>query len=304
MRRLSGCMAMLLFCAGCGAQPGPSENGGMFSFFKNKDSAKSVTTVHPDAGAQLVREKSLPPNFENSGASDPAPPLLALNGVPPQATLQAQRITGQTTSAWVAEAAQGRPRLALVNINAGRRPYIEVWEIGAGDKPSFTRKRNSTLDPEQESWSGLSLLGVAQLPQNRFLLGISYRVPQVKHALFVYDSASDSYTKLANVVPHLVDRKLLFDAQAVAPNAVIVKYYTASIRLAPEVYYNTPTHLRLFSSRHPQGIELVKLSAEDGSVGRWTVIDKTLWLDAWDIREKHQPKALIWSLNLGKVLPP
>ena len=296
------CIATFLFCVGCEAQSEDSGNGGMFTFFKDKRAAKSATAVHADVGAPLVREASFP-GMRPTAASARVPRQLALDGVPPQGSLLEQPIAGQTTTAYVTDASHGRAPLALVNINVGR-PHIEVWELGPGNKLLFVRKKTVRLDPEQDSWSGFLLAGVAYLADSRLLLAVFYYAPHVKQALFVYDSASDSYTKIANVVPHTDDRQKFFEAQLVAPDAIIVQYYTGHIRLAPEVYYNTPSHLRLFAPRYPQGIELLQLSAADGSVERWAVIDKTLWLEARDTRERHKPKEFIWSLNLGKVLPP
>jgi hypothetical protein len=293
---------MLLFCAGCGAQSQPSGNGGMFSFFKDKRAAKSVTSIHADVGAPLVRQQKFP-DTRVSSAPARMPRQLALDGVPPQAALLEEPVPGQTTTAYLIEGSGGRPPLALVNINAGK-PHVELWELGAGEKPSFARQRTVRLDPEQDSWSGFLLSGAAHLPGDRLLLAVFYYAPHVKQALFVYDAASDSYTKITNVVPFTNNRQQFFEAQSIGPDAVIVQYYTGRIRISPEVYYNTPSNLRLFSTRYPQGVEVLQLSAADGSIERWAVMDRTLWLDAKDSREPRRPQQLIWSLKLGKMLPP
>jgi hypothetical protein len=272
----------------------------MFSFFKDKDAAKSATRVHADAGAPLVRQDHFSVS-QPSVLSAKAPKQLALNGVPPDAAFLDQPIVGQTTSAYVIEDAAGA-RLAFVNIS-GAHARIELWELTVNEKFLFKRKRTVRLDPEQDSWRSFLLADVARLPENRLLLAVFYYAPQVKQALFVYDYATDSYTKIANVVPHTDNRQKFFAAQLVAPDAMIVQYYTNRIRLAPEVYYNTPSHLRLFTPRYPQGVEVLQLSAADGSVKRWAVIDKTLWLEATDSRDARKPKDFIWSLNLEKMLP-
>jgi hypothetical protein len=273
----------------------------MFSFFKDKGAAKSETAVHADVGALLVRQQNFPAKQPTS-TSAPAPRQLALDGVPPQASLLDQAIAGQTTTAYLIEASAGHPPLALVNIS-GAQAHIELWELAAGDKPVFARKRAVRLDSAQDSWSAFLLSDVAHLPGNRLLVAVFYYAPQVKQALFQYDIAANSFTKIANVVPHhTVDQQKFFAAQLVAPETVIVQYYTSSIRLAPEVYYNTPSHLRLFSPRYPQGVEILQLSAADGGIERWTVIDRMLWIHSRDPRERGKPKDFVWSLNLEKVL--
>jgi hypothetical protein len=273
----------------------------MFSFFKGKGAAKSPTVIHADVGAPLVRQQSFSAARPTAIPAQ-TPKQFALDGVPPDAALLEKPIPGQTTAAYVIEGAAGGARLAFVNIG-GARAHIELWELTVKEKPLFGKKRAVRLDPEQDSWGAFLISDVALLPDNRVLLAVFYYAPQVKQALFLYDSTTDAYTKISNIVPYADNRQKFFEAQLVAPNAVIVEYYSDRIRLAPDVYYNTPSHLRLFAPRYPQGGEVLRLSADDGSVKRWTVINKTLWLEALDYREAHQPKTLIWSLNLENVLP-
>jgi hypothetical protein len=278
-------MVMVLLCVGCNAQSEESGSGGMFGFFKDKRAAKAVTTVHADVGSSLAREASFPSS----------PPTSAVARKPKQITING-------SPAYVVEGSSGHAPLALVNINAGK-PHIEIWELESDKSLTPARKKPVQLDPAQDSWSGYLLSGASYVSENQLVLGVYYYAPQVKQALFLYDRSNDSFTKIANVVPFTDDYQKFFEAQAVTPNAVIVKYYTGRIRISPEVYYNTPTHLRLFTARYPQGVELVQLSAADGSVERWAVLNKKLWLEARDTREPRQPHEYIWSLNLGQVLP-
>lgn len=272
----------------------------MFSFFKkDQGAAKHPTVVHADVDALLVSHPGLPVQWP---ATPPmwAPRRLALDGVPPRAALLDEPVPGQTTTAFIIEGS-GHAPLALVNIG-GERAHIELWEMGPGEKPPFVRKKALRLDPGQDSWSVFLLSDVAYLPDNRLLLAVYYYAPHVKQGLFMYDIASDSYSKIADVVPHLDDRQKFFEAQLIEQDTVLVQYYTDTIRLAPEVYYNTPSHVRLYTPRYPQGIEILQLSAADGGIDRWTVRDRTLWMQSVDPRERAKPKEFIWSLNLEKVL--
>jgi len=273
----------------------------MFSLFKDKRAAQGETRVHPDAGATLARQSSFP-SAQRSVPVAPAVQVRALRGVPPKAELLDQPIPGETTSAYLVDGPGGQPPLAVVNIS-GARAHIEIWELKSAGKPVFARSRPVRLDPEQDSWTSFLLSDVARLPGNRLLLAVFYYAPQVKQALFVYDVAAGSYTKIANVVPYADNRQKFFEAQWVAPDTALVSYYTGRTRIAPEIYYNTPTHLRLFSPRYPQGIELLQLAAADGSVARWSVLDKTLWLESRDTRKPREPKTFAWSLSLENLLP-
>jgi hypothetical protein len=302
--RWLACIPMVLLCTGCGAQTDNAGSDGMFSFFKNKGASKTVTTVHPDVAAPLVPQAKFT-TAQPAATLECTPKQLALDGLPPQGKFLAAPVPGQTKTAFVVEGSAGQPRLTFANVERpGGDLRFEVWELGgSASQPTFARQRALQLDPKQASWSIFYLADVACLPGNRFLLAVGYHAPHAKHGLFVYDSASNSSTKLADVQPYADNLDQLFDSQFVAPDAVIVHYFTDTIRLAADVYYNTPSRLRLFAPRYPQGVELLQLSAADGSVRRWSVIDKTLWIDALDYREKHKPKQLYWSLNLEHVLP-
>lgn len=273
----------------------------MFSFFKSKGPAGSATVVNAAVGAPLVRKTNFPA-IQAVPESTTAARQLALKGIPPRASFVDTPIAGQTTMAFVVEGAAGQPPLALVNIS-GTGAHIELWELGSTEKHNFVRRREVRLDPAQNSWAAFLLSGVARLPGNRLLLAVFYYAPQVKEALFLYDIAADSYTKLANVVPFdTLDQQKFFEARQVAPGTVIVQYYSANIRLAPEVYYNTPSHLRLYSLHHPQGMEILRFGADDGGIEQWTVVDSTLWVHTKDPRDGDNPQEFTWSLNLQGVL--
>jgi hypothetical protein len=71
-------------------------------------------------------------------------------------------------------------------------------------------------------------------------------------------------------------------------------------RLAAEVYYATPGHIYAFSPQHPQGAEVLRLSAADGVVESWLTHEKTLWLATQDFRDRKHIKSHA-SLDLGKL---
>lgn len=297
-RNLTG-VVVLMVCAGCGAQSGESGGGGMFSFFRNKDSVPTV--VDPTVGAQLVRQSAFPAT--PPAVIEPAVTCAqrAVRGIPPQASLVDEAVPGVTTTAYVIDATSAHPPLALVNIS-GAAARVELWELSPDTAPTFVRQRSVRLDPEQDQWASFLLADVACMPGGRLLLAVFYYAPQVKQALFLYDIATDSYTKIAGVVPFADNRRQFFDLQFTAPDQALLLYYTAATRIAPEVYYNAPAHLRVFTSQQPHGREVLKLGAADGTVERWAIIDRTVWLQTQDFRERKQPKAFIWSLDLRSLL--
>lgn len=300
-------VVMLLLCAGCGEQSEKTGGDGMFSsfVFKNKN-AEGASTVAPDVGAPLVREASLPATVPAPiGARRPRE--LAFDGVPPRGKLLDQAIAGQTTTAFVVDRG-GQAPVALVNINNPQQSLplqsFEVWELSSVDKPDFVRKRTAKLDPAQDSWSGFSLVDAAYLPGDQLLLAVYFFAPHVKQGLFLYDMANDSYSMIDRVWPYpTFDQRQLFEAQIVAPDAVMIQYYSNATRLGPDVYYNAPGHLRLYTIGTPKGIEVLRLSPADGSINAWGVIDGKLWIEAKDTRPRKGPKEFIWSLSLEKVLP-
>lgn len=268
----------------------------MFSFFKDKSAGKGATTVHSSVGATLKHEAAFPAVTDTDSL---ACKLRALDGIPPNASLVDTAVPGQTTSAYVIDR-DSQPALALVNIS-GERAHIELWELAPG-KQTFARRRTVRLDPQQDTWSAYLLADVACLPGDRLLLAVFYYAPQVKQALFVYDMTGDTYAKIANVVPFTDNRQKFFEAKPVAPGTAAIMYYTGRERLAPEIYYNAPSHVRLMGTRELQGTEVLSLGAADGSIRRWAVIDNSLWLDTMDFRNRNKPTEFFWSLDLAAVL--
>ena len=267
----------------------------MFSFFKKKPA--DVSSVHPTVGATLTRAAAFPNPIE-----PPALPVTcrraAVEGVPPLAKLVDEHIEGQTSYAYIVSN-PGRPTLAAVNVT-DKDGVVELWELS--EQLEFVRKRAVRVDPEQSSWITYLFTDAACLPGDRLLLGIYFIAQQVKQALFVYDISNNTFTRLADVARDVDDRERFFTAQPAAANASIVLYNTGQVRTAPEQYYNAFNHLVLFTPQHPTGLEILKLAAADGSVRRWTVIDKTLWLQATDRRDPRKPADFVWSLDLSKVL--
>ena len=72
------------------------------------------------------------------------------------------------------------------------------------------------------------------------------------------------------------------------------------LAISAENYVYQDDHVVLFSLRHPQGLEILKLNIDNGNVRAWAVQGKSLWLQTLDRRKK--PVDFSWSLDLSKVL--
>ena len=273
----------------------------MFGLFRGSKPARCTSTeVAAEAGAALQRASTFPATTPAAAAGGFGTcRTLAMDGVPPDAKLVAEPVRSQTTTAYRIDGMAGQPPLALANIR-GAHPRIDLWELGDGDR--FASQRPVLLEAAQPNWVGFLLQGVACLPQQRLLLAVSYTEPEPREALYVYDIAGTTFAKLGRIDPDPEQPGRHFEVRAVAADAAIALYFSGGHRQAPERYLNQYHHLRLHSSRYPQGLALLKLGIDDGNIVRWAMVDKTLWLDTVDARDAGQPKRHIWSLGLSKLL--
>jgi hypothetical protein len=287
--------------AGCGpAQSNEGGNGMIFGLFKSK----LTSTVSPQLGASLVRESAWP-------ASLPAPPAAAYpqvrnvsidGGLPPAGTLAAARAEHPPAEAFVIDAATGQPGLAVVNTYEPER-RTQLWQLDARDARRFDKQRTATFDPAQAKWLMYSAEAVLALPGRQVLIQLKYHRPQATDGLFVYDAEADRVRSFGNVEPDW-SRGLPFrfvDSLQLRPDALLVRYQTEKERLGPQRYVNHYEHLVLFSPRHRDGLELVKLGLDDGSVRRWGFSGSKLWLQTADDRASP-PREAAWSLDLARAL--
>lgn len=287
--------------AGCGpAQSNEGGNGMIFGLFKSK----LTSTVSPQLGASLVRESAFP-------ASLPAAPAAAYpqvrnvsldGGLPPAGTLAAARADHPAAEAFVIDAPAGQPGLAVVNTYEPER-RTQLWQLDAREARRFDKQRAATFDPAQARWLMYSAETVLALPGRQVLVQLKYHRPQATDGLFVYDTEADRVRSLGNVEPDW-SRGLPFrfvDSLQLRPDALLVRYQTEKERLGPQRYVNHYEHLVLFSPRHRDGLELVKLGLDDGSVRRWGFSGSKLWLQTADDRAAP-PREAVWSLDLARAL--
>ncbi len=292
---MAACVACLLLGSACGTPANESENG-MFSIFKKKKADETPSTVHEDVGAALVRETAFP-----TTPGLPIEPVagsvsrFSVDGVPPDAKLGPAPAGDAASAAYVAPAMPSLAALAVVKLSSEGR--TELWELSPQN--TFARQVAVQFDPGQASWTNYFPQDVAALPGGLVLIGMYYRVPRVEEGLFLYDRAAGT---IRNLAPFATMGRFFNVARPSADTALVV-YATKVTRLGLEQYYFAPTRVLLFSPRHPRGITVLELAPKDGSVDRWTVIGRKLWIESTDNRGRHDSHRFVWSLDLAKLLP-
>jgi hypothetical protein len=131
------------------------------------------------------------------------------------------------------------------------------------------------------------------------LLSINYYVPRRRDGLFLYDIAQQRFSRLAEVSSY---RNQFFESQRLSPQAAMVLYFTDEKRKSAEIYHNYYNHFHLFTSAHPDGVEVLKLGIDTGNATQWAVSEKKLYLHTRDPRTPEQPREADWSLDLSKLL--
>jgi hypothetical protein len=273
---------------------------GMFGLFGKK--AASATSVAAEVGAQLQRQQALP-------APLPAPPVSAvapcqpahIRGNPPAAQWAPAEVPGETRRVFLIPATGAHAPLAVL-ASADEKKHVQVWELSREQPARFVKQREVKLDPAQASWTLAYPVAVACLPAGRVAMSIGYHDPRKQEALYVYDAQANQFARVDLIEPErsMPPPFTSFEVLAAGADATLVLYHTGAIRLGADNFAYQLDHIRLFSARYPQGLEIVKLDVGDGNVRAWSMAGKTLWLRTEDKRKK--PLGFIWSLDISKVL--
>lgn len=272
----------------------------MFGLFGGKKPVKSGTTVATEVGAELQPHSEIPAQLSPPAVPAHPPCKLAyLVGVPPEGQWVPEEENGKTRRVYVVPAAAGQPPLA---ITADADLRLLVWELSNGKTARFVKPRPVYLDAAQASWGQYFPIAAAMLPGHQVALAVGYYEPYIKEALYVYTPATNQFRRIERIEPDMSGGPPFtsFETLAATPDAMLVLFHTGLIRLAADNYVYQDDHVVLFSPRHPLGLEVVKLSIDDGNVRAWAMQANTLWLQTQDRRKK--PKDFYWSLDLIKVL--
>ena len=289
-----------LSIGGCHASA--ADGSGSGSLFGRDNNPKIVTVVHPEVGATLQRAAVFP------GQPSPVSTTtlgtvseVAVAGRPPEAHFAASVVPGAATSAYLVEGVAGQPRLVLVNMSTAPMEF-EIWELAAAAKDAFARQRKFEMAAEPGQWIARRVAGVASLPGHRLFVAVRYLGSKLRNAAYLYDIDRNLMIRVGAIEPDTSDPDQYFETRLVGADALLVRFDSDNVRLAAERYANTRNHLVLYSRRFADGLEVLNLGIDDGSIRRWTVAGKTLWLETADPRQSGQQPAAILSLDLSKVL--
>ena len=273
----------------------------MFGLF-GKKTAQSATSVAAEVGAPLQRQQALPAPLPPAPVSSfPACQQAHLRGNPPAAQWVAEAVAGETRYVFLIPGAGGRAPLAVLD-SADAKKHVQVWELSRENPARFLKQRQIALDPAQASWTLAYPVAVACLPAGRAAIAIGYHDPRKQEALYVYDAAANQFARVDVIEPErsMPPPFTSFEVLAASADATLVLYHTGAIRLGADNFAYQTDHIRLFSARYPQGLEIVKLDQGDGNVRAWAMKGTTLWLQSEDKRKKSL--SFIWSLDISKVL--
>jgi hypothetical protein len=274
----------------------------MFGFFDRNKGRKTGTVVSPEVGNPLQPEPRIPAELPRP--ADPSFPLCQvkyLRGEPPAAEWAREEVHGETRRVFLIPAPAGQPALAVL-ASSGKPKRVQIWEVSTEPALRFVKQRPVALDPLQESWVLAYPEAVSCLPVNRVAIAVGYHEPTKKLALYLYTPASNQFRRIDLIEPDRAGPPPFtpFEILAVSPNAALVLYHTEAIRLGPDDFVFQHDHVVLFSASRPDGLEILKLSIDDGNIRAWAVDGKRLWLKTSDPRKP--PGDYVWSLDLSKVL--
>ncbi len=270
----------------------------MFSFFTKKGKAMP-SIVHPYLGAQLTKLTdylSKPaPLDRNMGHCIKAKTQGAL--LIPQSEEDGYIEPSQSSFIWTSMA----PPLAFINNQEQAR--FDVWELDSVNALKPVKKLSTNmLDAQMGKWINYSVVDAACLPAQRLLLAVNYYDPRSKTALYLYDAPNQQFSVFSNADAHAQNLGRYFEQKDLNSGETLITYYSDTQRKSAEIYHNYYNNIVLFSDKYPQGIEILKLSIDDGNIKDWNVIDKKLVLHAIDNRDHNNPKPYFWSLDLSKIL--
>lgn len=302
-----GLGSLIVLCAmvsACGNEISEQKgNGSMFfGLFGGKNAAKAATTVATELGSSLKAESVVPAQFAPPiQPSHPACKLSYYRGTPPDASWAQERVTGETLRAFVIPASAGQPPLAIL-AKGGAKNRLQVWELSDDKAARFVKQRQITLGADHASWNADFPIDVVCLPNQMVGLAVGYQAPHAQQAWFTYNPATNQFRQIERIEPEMSTAPPFksFEVLAASPQAMLVLYHTEAIRLGTGNYVYQHDHVMLFSARHPQGLEILKLNLDDGNIRAWAMQGKQLWLQTEDRRK--QAKSFNWSLDLSNVL--
>jgi hypothetical protein len=271
----------------------------MFGLFGAKKVASSVA---PQVGASLQRQPALPKSLPaQATAGFPACDILHMKGDAPNVGWLPEEAVGETRRVFRVPATNGQPALGIV-ASTDAKKRVQVWELSSDKSPKLLQQRKTMLDPAEANWTLAYPVAMTCLPGGLVALAIGYHDPRKRDALYLYHPATNQFRRLALIEPERSNGPpfTMFETLVLGPQAMLLLYHTDAIRLSADNFAYQFDHVWLFSPQAAQGLEVLKLSVDDGNVRALAMQGKTLWLQTLDKRKK--PVEAVFSLDLSKLL--
>lgn len=268
----------------------------MFSFFsKNKTMA---TVVHASVGAELTKLSSYPSHAKQAQPDSQKAIKVKVQGEAPITLSKNHGYMEISQSAFVSHSASP---IALINNPKSAR--FDVWELDSIQSLKPVKKvTTNELSEESKSWINYSVVDMACLPKQQLLVAVNYYDPRSKIALYLYDVPNKHFSIYSEADTNAQNLDKYFEQKDLESGESIIMYYSDTKRKSAEIYHNYFNNIVLFSDNFPQGIEILKLSIDDGNIEDWQVTDKKLLLHTVDNRDHKDPKTYFWSLDLSNLM--
>lgn len=268
----------------------------MFSFFSKNKATASI--VHPAVEAKLTELSNFPAESNQSQSQNVKATKAKVQGDAFISLVKSEGYIEISEAAFICESASP---LAMVNNQKSAR--FDVWELDSINSLKPLRKVSTNeLNTASKNWIHYSVVGLACLPAQQLLVAVNYYDPRSKIALYLYDVANKQFSLFSEAESNAQNLDKYFEKKDVKANQSILLYYSETKRKSAEIYHNYFNNIVLFSDHYPRGIEVLKLSIDDGNVEQWQIVDKKLLLHTVDNRNNKDPKTYYWSLDLSKVL--
>jgi len=276
----------------------------MFDFLKclRPEARPTATAVAAALGAGLHRHAAMPAGVRAEDAlvapfqidGDPAPGRPAAGSPAPAAP----------RDVFVVPGGLGLPAVALVNLR-DPQPRIEWWALD-GPAPTgastFARRVEPRWPPGDPA-QGWQVSQVVALPRLQGLVALRRDADPRTARLLVLDLARGTLRDLGRAQPDpFVHAPVHIAALRVAADAVAVRWHEGRIRLGRWGDVAAMARVVLFTPLERDGLELLRLSLDDGNILGWGLAGTTLWLDAVDGRLRPVPRRHVWSLELSQAL--
>ena len=272
----------------------------MISWFGGGKDTRFATAIHPDVGFVMQRAPEFPSAAPAPATGQGRCSRTAVEGTLPAARLVASVVPGESASAFRVEGLPGQPPLVIANTLVAPKNFA-IWEMD-GAATRFVRRREIAMPVEAGDWIARRIADAACLPAGRLFLAVVYVGARDERVGLRYDTASNALVRLGPLAHLIGDFDAYLETRAAGREAVVLRYDSDPVRLAPERDANGRSHFLLFSPRHPDGLEVLTWGLDDGAVGRWNVVGGTLWLELVNPRAAGSPVVGVRSLELSKLL--